>query len=285
MPQCQYCGKEIYLPFKCKYCGGTFCSEHRLPENHKCPEFKKGGAPKRFMHKEQPPEDVETEEAYEIQVKPQISLKPWRPQIEVPGKPRYVFTKTEIIHLTIGTLLVILVGLSYFFRTPSILIRNPFLTFAFTLIFILIFLPHELAHKFTAQRYGLWAEFQLIEWGAILTLISIFSPFKLIAPGAVVISGDHDYETIGKVALAGPITNLAIAIALLTTYLLFPITGVFRLFLVVGFELNVILGIFNMLPIAPLDGSKIIRWKTRIWGLVFSLFIGFLIIDLLFLTF
>ena len=25
-----------YLPFKCKYCGGTFCKNHRLPENHNC---------------------------------------------------------------------------------------------------------------------------------------------------------------------------------------------------------------------------------------------------------
>ena len=25
-----------YLPFKCKYCGGTFCKKHRLPENHEC---------------------------------------------------------------------------------------------------------------------------------------------------------------------------------------------------------------------------------------------------------
>ncbi|MHA1585151.1 MAG: rhomboid family intramembrane serine protease [Promethearchaeota archaeon] len=25
-----------YLPFKCKYCGKTFCKKHRLPENHNC---------------------------------------------------------------------------------------------------------------------------------------------------------------------------------------------------------------------------------------------------------
>lgn len=37
MPNCEYCGEEIgYLPFKCKYCGGTFCKVHRLPENHEC---------------------------------------------------------------------------------------------------------------------------------------------------------------------------------------------------------------------------------------------------------
>jgi hypothetical protein len=37
VPYCETCGEEIgYLPFKCKYCGGTFCKKHRLPENHEC---------------------------------------------------------------------------------------------------------------------------------------------------------------------------------------------------------------------------------------------------------
>ena len=37
MSHCDYCNEEIgYLPFKCKYCGGTFCQKHRLPENHNC---------------------------------------------------------------------------------------------------------------------------------------------------------------------------------------------------------------------------------------------------------
>lgn len=40
MAKCDVCGKEEYLPYKCKYCGGTFCAEHRLPENHNCPGIK-----------------------------------------------------------------------------------------------------------------------------------------------------------------------------------------------------------------------------------------------------
>lgn len=37
MVKCDYCGKEVSMPFICPYCGGTFCVEHRLPENHNCP--------------------------------------------------------------------------------------------------------------------------------------------------------------------------------------------------------------------------------------------------------
>jgi len=33
---CDICGKEEFLPYRCSYCGGTFCSDHRLPEKHQC---------------------------------------------------------------------------------------------------------------------------------------------------------------------------------------------------------------------------------------------------------
>ena len=37
MTFCEHCSEKInFLPFKCKYCGGSFCKEHRLPENHQC---------------------------------------------------------------------------------------------------------------------------------------------------------------------------------------------------------------------------------------------------------
>lgn len=33
---CDVCGKMELLLFNCNYCGGSYCSEHRLPENHAC---------------------------------------------------------------------------------------------------------------------------------------------------------------------------------------------------------------------------------------------------------
>jgi hypothetical protein len=37
MATCDECGKHENLPYQCRRCGGTFCAEHRLPENHDCP--------------------------------------------------------------------------------------------------------------------------------------------------------------------------------------------------------------------------------------------------------
>lgn len=36
MAKCSYCGASESMPFTCKFCGGKFCAEHRLPENHEC---------------------------------------------------------------------------------------------------------------------------------------------------------------------------------------------------------------------------------------------------------
>ncbi len=34
--KCDVCGKDELLPYRCKYCGGVYCVEHRLPEEHDC---------------------------------------------------------------------------------------------------------------------------------------------------------------------------------------------------------------------------------------------------------
>ena len=34
--KCAYCGELTDLPFECNFCKDPFCSEHRLPEDHRC---------------------------------------------------------------------------------------------------------------------------------------------------------------------------------------------------------------------------------------------------------
>ena len=45
MTKCEVCGKEVLMPFKCPYCGGYFCAEHRLPEKHNCPGLYAAASP------------------------------------------------------------------------------------------------------------------------------------------------------------------------------------------------------------------------------------------------
>jgi Zn-dependent protease len=175
------------------------------------------------------------------------------------------FSPTEIQHLTLGTVLVAAAGVDLFvtdygFSTLPLIIA--------TLLFAMGFILHELAHKYVAQRYGLWAEFRVNTMGVILTAISVISPLKFIAPGAVVISGFADKDRMGWTAIAGPIVNIVITIGLLVTL---PLLGhsLIASAVVTGAAINAYLALFNLIPFAIFDGRKVYVWNRRYWAIVF----------------
>lgn len=59
-------------------------------------------------------------------------------------------------------------------------------------------------------------------------------------------------------ALAGPLANLILLLAFAGLYKLTPGRGAFTDFLTIMIQLNVVLMVFNLLPVPPLDGSKLL---------------------------
>ena len=168
------------------------------------------------------------------------------------------FSTKELKHLTIGALLVFGVGFSYFLTTAPTLFTLTILSIAFTLSFLL----HEIAHKFSAQHFNLWAEFRLTMQGVLITLISIFLPFKIISPGAVMIAGSGTKETVGKTAISGPVTNIIIA------FICVILAAVTELFIVIAF-INALLAVINLIPFGILDGWKVFNWNKIFWAIAF----------------
>lgn len=250
---CHYCNVETYMPFKCPYCGNYFCPEHRLPENHNCPEILKAKTP-------QPP--IQTMPIAQGTYQHAVTYAPVIPK----GALR--FSAKEIQHILIGTALVMAVGISIALE------YSPIIEIALSLaaLFTASFLLHEFAHKIVAQRYGLWAEFRLTMWGALITFISILSPFfKLISPGAVMISGSFvDKKIIGKTAIAGPITNIILAAILGVTRFSTPPNSTIAFIAGWGAFINAFLAIFNLIPFSIIDGHKIFSWDKLAWALAFA---------------
>ncbi|MFX0067433.1 MAG: site-2 protease family protein [Candidatus Hermodarchaeota archaeon] len=156
--------------------------------------------------------------------------------------------------------------------------RWPTVLASLLIIFTFSFLLHELAHKFSAQHFGLWAEFRLTRFGAIITLLSMFLPFfKIISPGAVIIVGPVTKETAGKTALSGPLTNIALS-TLCIIFLISFQNSFFRTVSVFGAWINAFIAFFNLIPFGMMDGFKVFLWDKIIWIIVFFLSVSLTII-------
>ena len=182
--------------------------------------------------------------------------------------------RESIGFLTLAFALALSNGLLVVMDDPSILITTLPLAFAAVMTG---FLLHELAHKWMAQQYGCWAEYRGNKNGLYFALAMSAFGFLLAAPGAVMVSGRITDRQNGIIAAVGPLTNIAIAIVALPIYIFtagldWPISllGELARFIIV---INLILGGFNMIPIQPLDGSKVIMWsKPAYLGIIAAIF-------------
>ena len=140
----------------------------------------------------------------------------------------------------------------------------------FAVVMVVSFLTHEIGHKIIAQRRGLWAEFRLTTWGAVLTFASIFLPFRMIAPGAMMIAGTlRKNDDMVKISIAGPITNMVYSMAFLGLAFTLPITLDWGLMLLFCAYINAFMALFNLIPFGVLDGYKIFSLNKTVWALAF----------------
>ena len=258
------CGQETLMPFQCPYCGGQFCSQHRLPENHSCPKIGLAHAQKQEAVAEV---FAPKRNSYEFS----ISF----------GQPRNVkghiyMSPRELKHLIPAALLIIGIGFSIVFYN-NFFNDNYFANIGwgwtemsvFAVLLTASFLIHEMSHKFTAQKNGLWAEFRMTTWGAVITLISVFTPIRLISPGAVMIAGPARLEEIGKISIAGPATNISLSLIFLgVAYAPIPYSFYVLFMWIASF--NAFIAVFNLIPFGILDGFKIYSWNKKVWVLAFA---------------
>lgn len=194
--------------------------------------------------------------------------------------PRRRFSRQELIHLSAAMVALTVAFLFVLPPEPGLLIAGPDrfdlaqlveprMIGTAVAVVVTGFLAHELSHKVVAQLYGHWSEFRASFSHLGLAVIAGAAFGLLIAaPGAVNIVGNVSEEENGVISAVGPLTNIAMAVPFLFLWLMYmgdPLLGF--IFNKAAF-FNVILAAFNMAPIRPLDGSKVIRWNPGVYAFI-----------------
>ncbi|RLM57495.1 metalloprotease [Halobellus sp. Atlit-31R] len=133
------------------------------------------------------------------------------------------------------------------------------------------FLLHEVAHKVVAVRFGQIAEFRADYGMLFLAVVSSLAGFIFAAPGAVYHRGRITAREHGLIALAGPATNVALAVVFLPVFAVGVLASSDFLSLVGsrGLTINLFLATFNMLPFGPLDGKTVLSWSRTVFAAFF----------------
>jgi Zn-dependent protease len=151
------------------------------------------------------------------------------------------------------------------------------------------FILHEMAHKFTAIKYGFWAEFRkdntmLVVAVALAALVGVV----FAAPGATVIYDTNgrgiSREQNGKISVAGPIVNLVLCIPFAALLIYggggISVTGnIVTMIGMIGLQVNAMIAAFNMLPVSVLDGKKVFAWNKAVFVIMILAAFGALLVS------
>ncbi|MHA1792680.1 MAG: AN1-type zinc finger domain-containing protein [Promethearchaeota archaeon] len=308
MPEntCDFCGEQSFMLFKCKYCGKSFCAQHRLPEKHACPSAQDIQNNQQNLTNNY--YSSPTSENYR-QFDDAPSEYVWAPDItEIDGDPfdpssgfviKGIFLPrlNEFIHIIIAFLIMFFLGFISGRTLSAGMIFNPasginftpnereLFPFLFALLFTVSFLVHEFSHRQVGRHYKLPAKFRLLTFGMLITIIGIIGyltagipPFAL--PGAVVVIGLENEEHAGRCKWAGPLSNLIISAIIIPFIFIIPYTEFeYSVLLIYGLQINSFLGLFNCMPVGLLDGAMIIKWRKSIWLITVLLLAACLILS------
>ncbi|MCS3900641.1 site-2 protease family protein [Methanococcus voltae] len=185
------------------------------------------------------------------------------------------FSKEEIKEILISTFAIAII-----FAWPLSFDQSGVISLIIALIAVGTgFIFHELGHRTVAKHYGAWSEYRAWYEGlAIAMILRVILGITFIAPGAVYISKDYlTYEENGKISIVGPLINFGLAFIFLIPMVLSVSMNNIYLWTLgsAGFLVNITLAWFNMLPIPPFDGSKVLSWNKGIWLGVFAVFTVF----------
>ena len=173
-------------------------------------------------------------------------------------------TRREVLVLIAGAV-IIGVLLLYAARSPF----DPTLIAIYIVMGGIALIAHEVAHWYYNRKYRGQTEVQFWGLGAVIMAItSAVFGCAFAQPTLTVVRSEAPLEKkqIGHIMLAGPLFSIAFALCCLA---LFPLGGIYRTAGTVGFSVNLLVGVFELLPISPCEGKEIWHWNKIVWAILF----------------
>lgn len=140
--------------------------------------------------------------------------------------------------------------------------------FMLTVVIAISYLGHEIAHKVTGNKNGIYSRYVLSEGFMLFTMFAGLFNLRLAIPGGVkTLDKTTDKRILGKIAFAGILFNIVLIIFGFIFYIFVRSLSIsyFYPFFIALMNINIILGILNVIPFFGLDGLKIMRWNIKIW--------------------
>ncbi len=180
-------------------------------------------------------------------------------------------------------------------RLIGLLFQEP-LVFLFVAVALILSLSiHEFAHAYVAQKLGDDTAYylgrvtlnplsHLDPIGTLLLLIAGFGWGKPVPFNPYNLKNPKRDSAI--ISFAGPLSNFSLALILTVLYHVLPSSPLLNGFLYTTILYNIALGVFNLIPIHPLDGFKVFngilpdelseQWiQTAPYGMFILLFLVF----------
>ncbi len=308
MAQCNYlgCERSEALPFKCKYCGKSFCTKHRLPENHACEKLHLSKSPISIESSTK----IATKEQLDFQVPKTRQDKRFTTydfdddsqyfskgsdgniysvkSTEKQTQRRAFFSQVgdsfttgkEFLDILIASLIVML---SFGF-TAIVMSHVGWVFSGFILAIILVsYLSTIIPRKLLAKRFGCTSRFMLTKLGLLISALTIISPIKYLSPGMLVIP-ELDYiakKRSGIISAVGSMINIALGTVFIILGILLPDFSIAILMLTGAFITSQIT-LLRLIPMRFLPGKRILNWSWPLFTIMLVLTLAIFILSILF---
>ena len=188
------------------------------------------------------------------------------------------FTKSEILVLVAGILI-----LTFAFLIAKRVPLDPMMILIFFVMAGVALVTHEVTHALFSRKYQNPSQFKFWGLGSLFLFVggwlfgTVFSQPYLTITGSKTTTLDLRNRAIVKVS--GPLISLLIAI--ICFYMIPFAGGLLATTLTAGFSINLLVCVYSLIPISPLDGKDVYAWNRVAWGILFiPLLILYLIVNM-----